>query len=207
MNFSAIQETKLSFTILPLLAQMIFAPLYECPKDRLQAQSPDRRKHSLYVRIGEDGERKEFTKCTKKDLREDYGKGYKCGKLDVIWSGDFDRGNFAIKLSKDYEIEYFVNSYKCVRGGPGTNRNLETIAAPLKKQMYRPNSVKLSEEYKSEARKCAIIKSSDDLYYGENRLLSPPLSPINKDDTRKKVEILEVYQTIWVCKKKPELNI
>lgn len=207
MSLSASKGTKLSVTIIPLLAQLIFTPWQECPKDRLLAQSPDRRKHSLYVRIGEDGKRNKFTKCIHKDLREDYGNGYKCGKLNVTWSGDFDRGYFNIKLTDNYDIEYFVNSYECVRGGPGTQRNIETIAAPLKKQKFERGGWRYTEEYKSEEKKCAILKSSGNLYYGETRLISPPLSPNNKDDTRKKVEILEVYQDIWICKKKPELSI
>lgn len=207
MSLSAMLGTKLSATILPLLAQLIFVPWYECPKDRLLAQSPDRRTHSLYVRIGEDGERKEFTKCIHKDLREDYGNGYKCGKLDVTWDRDFGRGRFSIKLADNYEIGYYVNSYECVRGGPGTKLAMETIASPLKKQERERGGYKFTEEYKSEERRCGIFKSSGDLYYGEVRLLSPPLSPKNKDDTRKKVEILQVYRKIWVCKKKPQLSI
>lgn len=196
------KKTRLPVIIVPLLAQVLFAPWNNCPDDRLPGESDIPRRNSLYVRIGEDGKRKEFTKC--KEIGDVH---YRCGKLKVTWSGDFERGRFDITLTDDYSISYAVNNYECVRGGPGTKRSLETIATPQQKEMYQRGGWRYTEEYKLETKKCYISKVSGDLYYTEIRLLSPPLSPLKKEDTSKKLEILEVTQDIRVCKKKPILSL
>ena len=189
-------------------------PWITCPKDRFHERweraggitTDYGKRSSLYIRIGEDGERKEFIKCIRGEPKR-YISQYRCGKYDVGWTGlrvsglhDLS-GAFYFDISEHYELKYRVNDYQCVRGGPGTKQNIEVIASPNQTPRTGKNPYSL---HKAEFKKCIINKIAGDFHGYEYRILTSPLSETN-GETKKKLEILIVDQYNRICKKKPKL--